>query len=234
MSLSVESRHCGAVVVVRCAGRIVTGEEVTVLQKAIDRGLREFPCIVLDTAEVTRVDSTGMGLLVRFLSHTRSRGGDLRLAAVPPFLQNLLQITKLSTIFLVYASEEEAIVSFLKDKATPKKEKVATGPTVLFVDQSADVCAFVRGLLHNHGYEVITTCRVQDARLLLMAGKLDIIVLGPDCSNLSSDNVVASFKTLAPSARTIVLHSDFKYEEAERASRDLLQKMESARPAEAT
>ena len=66
---------------------------------------------------MTRVDSTGMGLLVRFLSHTRNRGGDLRLAAPPPFLDNLLRLTKLTTIFRIYDSEDEAIVSFLKEPA---------------------------------------------------------------------------------------------------------------------
>lgn len=227
MSLSIDSRHCGTVYVVRCAGRIVTGEEIGVLETSINRGLREFNYIVLHAGEVTRVDSTGMGLLVRFLSHTRNRGGDLRLAAAPPFLEHLLKITKLATIFHMYGSEEDAIVSFLKEMGTPKKDAVAAGPKVLFVDQSADLCAFVRGLLHNHGYEVLSTCRVHDAKMLLSAAKVEYIVLGPDCSQLPSDTVVASLKLLAPSARTVLLRSDFKYEDAERAGRELLQRMQA-------
>ena len=95
MSLSLDSRHCGRVFVIKCAGRIVTGEEITILEACINRGLLESTRIVLHVGEVTRVDSTGMGLLVRFLSHTRNRGGDLRLAAPPPFLDNLLRLTKL-------------------------------------------------------------------------------------------------------------------------------------------
>ena len=79
MSLALESRHCGSVYVVRCAGRIVTGDESAVLEEALKRGLREFTPVVLDVAEVDHVDSSGMGLLVRFLWHTRTRGGDLRL-----------------------------------------------------------------------------------------------------------------------------------------------------------
>ena len=47
---------------------------------------------MVQAGEVTRVDSTGMGLLVRFLSHARNRGGDLRLAAPPPFLVELAAI----------------------------------------------------------------------------------------------------------------------------------------------
>src|SRR3974390_2375469 len=105
MSLSVDARHCGAVYVIRCAGRIVAGEEVAVLETSISRGLREFVRCVLNAAEVTRVDRTGLGLLVRFLSHTRNRNGDFRLAAPPPFLRSLLQHTKLASIFRVYDSE---------------------------------------------------------------------------------------------------------------------------------
>ncbi len=128
MSLSLDSRHCGRVFVIKCVGRIVTGEEITMLEACINRGLLESTRIVVQVSEVTRVDSTGMGLLVRFLSHTRNRGGDLRLAAVPPFLDNLLRMTKLTTIFRIYDSEEEAIVSFLKERALTNPGAVKSRP----------------------------------------------------------------------------------------------------------
>jgi len=226
MSLSTDSRYCGTVFVVRCTGRIVAGEEIGVLETSINRGLRESNYVVLQAGDVTRVDSTGMGLLVRYLSHTRNRGGDLRLASAPPFLDHLLQITKLASIFQQYGSEEDAIVSFFKETGTRKKDDAAAGPGVLFVDQSADLCAFVRGILGNHGYQVLSTCRVHDAKMLLSAAKVEYIVLGPDCSQLSSDAVVASLQPLAPSARTVLLQSDFKYEDAERAGRELLQSIQ--------
>ena len=80
MSLALESRHVGSVYVVKCAGRIASGEESKVLDEALQRGLREFNRIVLNLAEVKYIDSAGMGLLVRFLWHLRNRHGDLRLA----------------------------------------------------------------------------------------------------------------------------------------------------------
>ena len=107
------------------------------------------------------------------------------------FLSNLLQLTKLAGIFRVYDSEEEAIVSFLKEPGVPVPGDASVGPMVLFVDQSPDLCAFVRVLLHHHGYEVLSTCRIHDAKMLLAAAKFDYIVLGPDSSHLPSDNVVA-------------------------------------------
>jgi len=228
MSLSVDSRHCGAVYVIRCTGRIVAGEEVGVLEAAITRGLREFVRIVLYCSDVSRVDSTGLGLLVRFLAHTRNRGGDFRLAAPPAFLVNLLKVTKLAGIFRVYDSEEEAIVSFLKEPRVAHPSDASIGPMVLFVDQSPDLCAFVRTLLHHHGYEVLSTCRIHDARTLLTSAKFDYIVLGPDSSHRPSDNAAASLKSLAPGTATVVLGSDFKYADPEQAGLELLRTMQSA------
>jgi anti-sigma B factor antagonist len=228
MSLSVEARHCGAVYVIRCTGRIVVGEETAVLEASINRGLREFLRFVLNLGDVSRVDSTGLGQLVRFLSHTRNRGGDFRLAAAPPFLSDLLRLTKLADIFRVYDSEDEAIVSFLKEPRAASPSDASVGPSVLFVDQSPDLCAFVRVLLHHHGYEVLSSCRMHDAKMLLAATKFDYVVLGPDSSQLPSGNVLAALKSLAPAAATVQLQSGFKSEDPERAGLELLQAMESA------
>ena len=226
MSLSLDSRYCGRVFVIKCAGRIVTGEEITTLESCMNRGLRESTRIVVQAGEVTRVDSTGMGLLVRFLSHARNRGGDLRLAAVPPFLDNLLRLTKLATIFRTYDSEDEAIVSFLKEPALSNPGGADTGPLVLFVDQSPDLCAFVRTLLQHHGYEVLSTCRMHDAKTLLSAAEVDYIVLGPDSSSLPADRAATSLKSLAPKASTVLLQKNFKHGDAEQAGLELLRLMQ--------
>src|SRR6516164_8665438 len=102
MSLSLDSRYVGSVYVVRCAGRIVYGEESKLLDEALQRGLREFTRLVLSVSEVNRIDSAGMGLLVRHLWHTRNRRGDLRLASPSAVLTSLLQITKLANVFNTY------------------------------------------------------------------------------------------------------------------------------------
>ena len=226
MSLSVDSRPCGKVYLVKCSGRIVTGEESTALQAAINRALMEFNRLVLDVSDVERVDSSGMGLLVRFLSHTRNRGGDLRLAAPQNFFRSLLQMTKLSTIFRIYDNEEEAVISFLKEPATASAATGKPGPLVLFVDQSPDLCAFVRTLLNRYGYEVLSTCRMRDARTLLSAADVDYIVLGPESAQLPFDNMAASLKLLAPKAIIVQLESGFQLSDPDRASSELLQKLQ--------
>ena len=228
MSLLVDARHCGTVYVIQATGRIVAGEEAAVLEAAINRGLREFVRLVLNVGQVTRVDSTGMGLLVRFLSHTRNRGGDLRLAAPQPFVVKLLQLTKLDGVFRLYDTEEEAIVSFLKEPKTVRVSDAVTGPTVLFVDQSPDLCAFARVLLRRHGFEASSTCLISDARTLLTATTFQYIVLGPGTSRLPSDNVIATLRSLAPTAAIVPLPAGFKHADPEQAGFDLLQAIQGA------
>jgi len=226
MSLALESRHCGSVYVVRCAGRIVTGEESALLEETLKRGLREFTRVVLNVSEVDRVDSSGMGLLVRFLWHTRTRGGDLRLAAPTRIVTDLLEMTKLSAVFRVFPDEEAAIVSLLNDGALTPADTANTGPRVLFLDPSPDTCAFVRALLSRHGYRVLSTGLMGDAKVLLCASTVDVIVLGPDSGALSTPAMVNVLQELAPSAKTVVLERDFKSRAADEAGMALLERLQ--------
>lgn len=233
MSLSVDSRYCGKVYVIRCVGRIVAGDETNILEPAINRGLLETNQLVLDVGDVTHIDSTGMGLLVRFLTRSKNRGGDLRLSAPQPFFRTLMQMTRLSSIFRTYDCEEEAIVSYIKEPRSTASEAAATGPVVLFLDESPDLCIFVRSLLNGYGYEVISTSRLYDAKLLLSASDAAYIVLGPDCSRLPCNEVVGSLKQLAPTATIIQLGRAFKLFDTEAATLELLQKMQIGKPASA-
>lgn len=227
MSLSVDSRACGKVYVIKAFGRIVTGEEANTLEAAFTRAVQNSNRVVLDVAEASRVDSTGMGLLVRFLTRIRSNGGDLRLAAPQPFFRTLMDLTKLSTLFRIYDSEEEAIVSFLKEPSGAIKETAPAGPLVLFLDQSADLCAFVRKLLNGNGYEVVSTCRLHDAKLLLGAADVSYVVLGPDCCQIPCETAAAQLKPLAKSATMIQLGRGFHMDDAETAAGELLQKLQA-------
>jgi anti-anti-sigma factor len=226
MSLALESRHCGSVYVVRCAGRVIAGQESTLLEEALKRGLREFNRLVLNVTDVSYVDSSGMGLIVRFLWHARTRGGDLRLTGPTPFVTKQLEITKLSAVFRIYADEETAIVSFLKEGASTPSESDNTGPRVLFLDPSPDTCAFVRAVLSRHGYRVLSTGLMGDAKILLSASSVDVIVLGPDCGGLSSPSTVNILQQLAPKAKTVVLEREFKSRAADEAGTALLERIQ--------
>src|SRR5271165_2024723 len=114
MHLDLNARFVGNVFILQCKGRIAMGNEVKALQAALDRGANEFIRIVLNMSEVDRLDSTGIGLLVRYAANLRKRGGDIRLAAPPPFVVTLLKLANLSSYLHVDSTEEDAIVSFLK------------------------------------------------------------------------------------------------------------------------
>ena len=226
MLLAVESRYVGSVYVLRCAGRIVTGEDSKVLDEALQRGLRECNRVVLNVSEVDRVDSAGMGMLVRFMWHTRNRGGDMRLAAPSSFLSGLLEMTKLSSVFATYPDEEAAIVSFLNEGVTSATETENTGPRVLFLDPSPDTCAFVRAFLSRHGYRILSTGLLGDAKVLLTASSVDVIVVGPECGNMGSQATIDVLHKLAPAAKAIVLERDFNSRSADEAGAELLQRLQ--------
>jgi anti-sigma B factor antagonist len=222
MLLSLNSRFVGNVYIIECKGRVVLGEEVKALEAAFGVGEREFTRFVVDLSEVSRLDSIAMGLLVRYAERMGKLGGGLRLAAAPPFVVNLLNMTKLSGLLPNYATEEEAIVSFLKQRSTEGTQE-RRGPRVLVVDDSADLCVFVRTVLARHGFDVKSTCSFRDAKILLGVDDVEYILVGPGTPQLPAETVVNTLTALAPKATAIRLAADFKIRDAREATDALLQ-----------
>jgi anti-anti-sigma factor len=222
MPLSLHPRFCGNVYVIQCAGRIVAGDEVKALEATLDLGAREVARLVLCVGEVDRLDSIGIGLLVRYALRMRKRGGDIRLAAPSPFIVSLLKLTQLSDVLRVHPTEDEAILSFLK-QSSAEKAQAKPGPRVLVLDQSADLCLFVRSVLTQHGYDVRSASYVRDAKILLQVDSVDYILLGSDSPQLCSETVVGSLKAMAPRAAALQLAADFKSRDALEATEALLQ-----------
>jgi anti-sigma B factor antagonist len=222
MLLTLKSRFVGNVYVIECVGRIVLGEEVKALEAALEFAEREFTQIVLNLSEVNRLDSIAMGLLVRYAERLGNRGGGLRLAGAPAFVANLLNMTKLSTILPSYATEEEAIVSFLQETSGPAAQQ-RRGPRVLMFDESADLCVFVRRVLMGQGYDVRSTCSFRDAKILLRVDRVEYIVVGPSTPRLSAETVVQSLTALSPKANVLQLAADFKIRDAQEATDALLE-----------
>jgi len=225
MRLKVQLRRAGDVAILQCEGPIVSGAEAEHLEQKIiselDEGTRH---LILEVAAVPRVDSSGLGMMVRLLMRVRKSGGDLALACPPPFITSLLQMTRLSMLFHVFASEQEAVVSYRKQ--TPQIAKPASPQArVLFLDQSSDLCAFVRSVLTAHGYEVLSTTLAKEARILLQVGNTDVVVLGPNTPRVGFEgpSLAAYLAALAPKAIVIELDKQFETLEAERAGAVLLQ-----------
>ena len=175
-----------------------------------------------DLSEVERLDSIGLGLLVRYAERLDKRGGGLRLATAPTFVVSLLNMTKLSTLLQCFPTEEEAILSFLKQGAGQEAQE-RRGPRVLVVDESASLCVFVRTVLLQHGYDVRSTCSFRDAKILLQVDTVDYILVGPGTLLLPSETILSSLKALAPKATALKLDADFRGRDANEASEALLQ-----------
>jgi anti-sigma B factor antagonist len=91
-------------------GRIVLGEETSALREKVKSLLNEGKKnIVLNLRNVTLIDSSGLGALVAAYSSTKSGGTSLRLCNLGPRFNELLQITKLYTVFEVFETEANAL-----------------------------------------------------------------------------------------------------------------------------
>ena len=118
MQLKITNRTLNdGIIVVVCAGRLVFGEETAALRDRVKALLTEGSRIILNLADVTYIDSGGLGTLVALYTTARNAGGAIKLARLTPRVGDLLQVTKLVTVFDVYNTEEEAVESFRKGVA---------------------------------------------------------------------------------------------------------------------
>lgn len=116
LKISVRTLNDG-IVVVDCAGRIVFGEETAALRDRVKGLIAEGSRVVLNLADVTYIDSGGLGTLVALYTTARNASGSIKLARLTQRVGDLLQVTKLLTVFEVCNSEEEAVESFRKGAA---------------------------------------------------------------------------------------------------------------------
>lgn len=114
MALRATYRDAGPVTVVDLSGRITLGDSSALLRKTI-RGLLqdERKKILLNLADVDYIDSSGIGELVSGFTAVKNQSGELKLLQLTKKVRDLLQITKLYTVFDVYTDENTAIRSFI-------------------------------------------------------------------------------------------------------------------------
>jgi len=106
------TRALEGALVVDCSGRLIFGEESASLRDTVKKLLEQSPKVVMNLREVNYIDSGGLGTLVSLYTSARNAGGAVKLASLSQRVGDLLQVTKLLTIFEVFDSEEEAARSF--------------------------------------------------------------------------------------------------------------------------
>jgi anti-sigma B factor antagonist len=117
MQLKLNTRVEKSVTIVDCDGRIVFGEESALLRDTLKKLIVENSQIVLNLSGTSYIDSGGLGTLVALYTTAQNAGGAVKLANLTQRVDDLLQVTKLLTVFEVYDSEEKAIESFEKGAA---------------------------------------------------------------------------------------------------------------------
>jgi anti-sigma B factor antagonist len=113
VSAKLTSRQVGDVTVIDAAGRITLGEGASAFRDAIrDLAAKGHKKLLLNLADVSYIDSSGIGEMVSGFTTVTNGGGQLKLLGLSKRVKDLLQITKLYTVFETFDDETEAIRSF--------------------------------------------------------------------------------------------------------------------------
>jgi anti-anti-sigma factor len=223
MQLSIQNQKIGDIVVIRCQGRIVVGDEIRSFQLELEKLTQLTKKVVLQLGEITFIDSVGLGALVRQFGVLRAKGGDLKLCQVSPLLLQVLQVTNLLRIFPIHESEAEAIHAFSMGPQF-REETFGTSRTrIVCIDPSYDLLSYLSALLKRSGYEVITTRSPSDALLLARVTRPHVLICGPGVQ--TNESAMKGFAEIKPKAELLLLPSDFSTAEAGQAGLDLVNRL---------
>ncbi len=113
MNMTTSIRQVGGVTIVDISGRIVLGEESAALRDLVrDLLSKEHRRILFNLAKVSYIDSAGLGSLVGAFTSVRKQQGELKLLNLTNKVQDVMQITKLYTVFDIMNDETEGVKSF--------------------------------------------------------------------------------------------------------------------------
>lgn len=113
MDLRLTSRQVGDVTVVDAAGKLMLGDGTSAFRDLVrDLMTRSHNKILVNLGDVSYIDSSGIGELVSGFTTLTNQGGQLKLLNLNKRVRDLLQITKLYTVFEVYDDEAAAVRSF--------------------------------------------------------------------------------------------------------------------------
>jgi len=113
VSMKISTRQVDGVTILDCSGRITLGEGSIVLRDNVGQLLAKGQKkILLNLGEINYIDSSGIGELVTAFTTARKQGGELKLLNLTKKVHDLLQITKLYTVFDVKDDEAAAVKSF--------------------------------------------------------------------------------------------------------------------------
>ena len=111
--MKIEMRTIGDIRILDCSGKITLGEGTMAVRNTVRDILKDNgKKIILNLANVNYIDSSGIGELVSTYTTVTNSGGQLKLLSLTKKIHELLQITKLLTVFQVFDDESAAVASF--------------------------------------------------------------------------------------------------------------------------
>jgi len=127
MALEITPKELHGIVILELSGRLVLGQESMDFRAKIKEVLEQSAWtkekwgwetrIVLDLGKVDLIDSSGLGAMIAAYTSARKCGAEIKLSNLTHRIKDLLNITKLATVFEVYESVEAAVESFPKSSA---------------------------------------------------------------------------------------------------------------------
>jgi anti-sigma B factor antagonist len=121
MALKVTQREEDGISILQLKGRLTFGPEDILLDEEIrDKLAARRVRVVIDLANVDKIDSAGLGTLLYARGELRRAGGGLALANLQPAQMKVLLVAKLETVFDVFDSQLDAINSFFPARTTPR------------------------------------------------------------------------------------------------------------------
>jgi len=118
MNMTTSTREVGGVTIVDISGRIVLGEESAALRNLVRELLNKgHKKILFNLGDVDYIDSSGLGHLVSAYTSVQTQGGELKLLNLTKKVQDVMQITRLYTVFDIMDDEAAAVRSFAPSSA---------------------------------------------------------------------------------------------------------------------
>jgi len=225
MPLALQKEKVGDVVVFRCQGRIVLGDEIRALQTAVTPSSCEARRVLLHLGEVSFIDSAGVGALVRLLGHLRSHGCELNLCHLSEPVERVLRVTNLVGVLPCYATQEEAIRGCTGELQSAPVQASHAKAKIVCADNSREVLEYVSALLKRSGYEVLASRHPSDALTLVMVSSPHVVICGPGIQ--ADGKTVQKMRESSPKARLIFLPPDFSVSDAGDAGTNLVEQVRS-------
>ena len=227
MPLQLESRPLGTVLLVQCNGKIVAGQEVFTLHAYVGDALLKYRDIILQMEQVSFLDSSGLGALVRLVTKARSKGGDIKLCGVQPQARKALEMTMLQSLFETYDSISDAIMAAYLGSLYSKNQTEGAEFRILCVYDASDVRTLLTEILCRAGYNTLPTSSVDDAAILLKATKAKLVILGANLQSVHGKSTRKLFEDIDPSVSLLVLDDHFAEKDPGEAAAKLMEEVRS-------